>query len=184
MSADTSRLSVDVPHDDTVATESAPPRRAMRLSVNGHAHAIQADPDASLLRVLRQELGLTGTAFACTHGRCSGCTVHIDDRPTRACRVPVHVVQGAQVVTIEGLAAREGLAPDQLHAVQRAWLECGVPPCPCQAGMIMAAAALLMDNPDPSQAEIEAAVYLDCGCGVRPHALRAIRSLAERMRTW
>jgi isoquinoline 1-oxidoreductase alpha subunit len=168
-----------------LATDEAPsPRRAMCLSVNGRPRPINVDPDTSLLRVLRQELGLAGTEYGCTHGRCSACVVHVDDRPTRACRVPVHVVQGAEIVTIEGLAAREGLPPGQLHAVQRAWIDCGVPPCPCRAGMIMAATALLMDNPDPSEAEIEAAVFLGCGCGVRPHALRAIRSLAERLRSW
>ncbi len=166
------------------AEGASPQRRTMCLSVNGHPRTINADPDAPLLRVLRQELGLTGASYGCTHGRCSACVVHVDDRPTRACRIPVHVVQGAEIVTIEGLAAREGLPPGQLHAVQRAWAENGVPPCPCQAGMIMAATALLMDNPDPSDAQIEAAVFLGCGCGVRPHALRAIRSLAERLRSW
>ena len=166
------------------ASDEAPSCRAMRLSVNGRACPINVDPDTPLLRVLRQDLGLSGAAYGCTNGRCSACVVHVDDRPTRACRIPVHVVQGAEIVTIEGLAAREGLPPGELHAVQRAWIECGVPPCPCQAGMIMAATALLMDNPDPSEAEIEAAVFLGCGCGVRPHALRAIRSLAERLRSW
>lgn len=180
MSAQPSRQPIDAPK----IAEAAPEGRAMRLSVNGHAHAINVDPDTPLLRVLRQELGLTGAGFACTNGRCSACTVHVDDRATRACRVPVHVVQGAEIVTIEGLAAREGLPPGQLHAVQRAWIESNVPPCPCQAGMIMAASALLMDKPDPSTAEIEAALSLDCGCGARPHVLRAIRSLAERMRSW
>lgn len=174
-----------IPAAATPSVDSASPqRRTMRLSVNGHPQTINVEPDAPLLRVLRQELGLTGAAYGCTHGRCSACIVHVDDRPTRACRIPVHVVQGAEIVTIEGLAAREGLPPGQLHAVQRAWIECGVPPCPCQAGMIMAVTALLMDNPDPSDAQIEAAVFLGCGCGVRPHALRAIRSLAERLRSW
>lgn len=166
------------------AGEAPSPRRAMGLSVNGRPRTINVDPDTPLLRVLRDELGLTGAVYACTNGRCSACVVHVDDRATRACRIPVHVVQGAQIVTIEGLAAREGLPAAELHAVQRAWVECGVPPCPCQAGMIMAATALLMDNPDPSEAEIDAAVFLGCGCGVRPHALRAIRSLAERLRAW
>jgi|GEM_PF-304052 len=183
MSANPSRLPIDAP-DTAAAPEHGPKGCAMRLSVNGQSRAIQADPDTPLLRVLRQELGLTGAGFACTNGRCSACTVHVNDRPTRACRVPVYLVQGTEVVTIEGLAAREGLPPGQLHAVQRAWIEYGVPPCPCQSGMIMAATALLMDKPDPSPAEIEAALCLDCGCGARPHVLRAIRSLAERMRSW
>ncbi len=177
--------SISAPMPTSPSMDAATPsRRAMCLSVNGRPRPINVDPDMPLLRVLRQELGLTGAAYACTNGRCSACVVHVDDRPTRACRLPVHVVQGAEIVTIEGLAAREGLPPGQLHAVQRAWIECGVPPCPCQAGMIMAATALLMDNPDPSDAQIEAAVFLGCGCGVRPHALRAIRSLAERLRSW
>lgn len=183
MSAQPSRLPIDAPRAAAPA-ETAPDRCAMRLSVNGQTHTINVNPDTPLLRVLRQDLGLTGAGFACTNGRCSACTVHVDDRPTRACRVPVYVVQGADIVTIEGLAAREGLPPGQLHAVQRAWAECGVPPCPCRAGMIMAATALLMDKPDPSTAEIEAALFLDCGCGARPHVLRAVRSLAERMRAW
>ncbi|WNL44630.1 2Fe-2S iron-sulfur cluster-binding protein [Dyella sp. BiH032] len=180
MSAHPSSISAPVSELD----EAPSPRRAMCLSVNGRACPINVDPDLPLLRVLRQDLGLTGAAYGCTNGRCSACVVHVDDRPTRACRIPVHVVQGAEIVTIEGLAAREGLPPGELHAVQRAWIECNVPPCPCQAGMIMAATALLMDNPDPSEAEIEAAVFLGCGCGVRPHALRAIRSLAEHLRSW
>lgn len=183
MSAQPSRLSVDAPHP-AAPDETMPERCAMRLSVNGQTRTINAHPDTPLLRVLRQDLGLTGAGFACTNGRCSACTVHVDDRPTRACRVPVYVVQGAGIVTIEGLAASEGLPAGQLHAVQRAWLECEVPPCPCQAGMIMAATALLMDKPDPSTAEIEAALFLDCGCGARPHVLRAVRSLAERLRSW
>lgn len=158
--------------------------QAMSLSVNGRRHAIHADPETTLLRVLRKDLQLTGTSFACTNGQCSACTVHVNDRPTRSCRIPVHVVQGAEIVTIEGLAAREGLSSRELHAVQRAWIDEGVPECPCQAGMIMAAAALLMENPDPSVADIEAAIYLDCRCGIRPHVLRAVFSLAERLKSW
>lgn len=152
------------------------------LNVNGEVYTVNVDPDTPLRRVLHKELGLGGTAFVCRNGNCSGCTVHVNDRPTRSCRVPVHVVQGAEIVTIEGLAKHEGLPSGQLHAVQRAWNECSVPSCPCQAGMIMAATALLMANPDPSDSEVDAALFTGCDCGVRPHVLRAIHSLAERMR--
>jgi isoquinoline 1-oxidoreductase alpha subunit len=154
------------------------------FSVNGRTCASDVSPERSLWHVLQNDSSLTATCGACENGRCMACTVHVDGLSKRACRLPLSELAGKHIVTIEGLAASEGLPPHHLHAVQKAWIEEGVPACACQSGLIMAAAAVLMQNAAPSSTDIEQAIYLDCGCGIRPHIHRVIRSMAERLEAW
>src|SRR5688572_10008154 len=120
------------------------------LKINGAQHRVDVDPATPLLWVLRDHLGLTGTKFGCGIAMCGACTVHIDGAATRSCRVPVETVMDAQITTIEGLS------PDSSHPLQKLWMEMNVPQCGyCQAGLLMAAAALLKDHPNPTDDEID-----------------------------
>ena len=143
--------------------------------VNGEMRQVEAPEDMPLLWVLRDMLGLTGTKFGCGENVCGSCTVHVDGRPVRACSRRVSGVDGADVTTIEGLA------PAGLNALQRAWIEEGVPQCGyCQSGQIMAAAALLEDNPDPADEEIDRALARNvCRCGTYQRIRTAIRRAAQ-----
>jgi isoquinoline 1-oxidoreductase alpha subunit len=147
----------------------------IKLIVNGEPRSVDVDEDTPLLWVVREQLGLTGTKFGCGIAACGACTVHVNGAATRSCSIPAASVQGQQIVTIEGLAP-----PAQLHAVQQAWIAHQVPQCGyCQSGMIMAAAALLARNPQPSDAHIEAEVSNLCRCGTYERVRRAIRSIAS-----
>ena len=151
------------------------------LKVNGQARAVDADPDKPLLWVLREDLGLTGTKFGCGIGACGACTVHMNGEAVRSCSVPLGAATGAEIVTIEGLAASARMPAGALHAVQRAWVDVQVPQCGyCQSGMIMAAAALLRTTPKPTDADIDAAMSNLCRCGTYPRVRRAIRRLADQ----
>ena len=132
-----------------------------KLNVNGTVHTVEVEPDTPLLWVIREQLGLTGTKYGCGIAQCGACTVHIDGVATRSCSLPVSAVSESQkIVTIEGLS------PDGSHPVQKAWLELDVPQCGyCQAGMIMAAAALLARTPKPTDADIDAEITNICRCG-------------------
>ena len=132
-----------------------------KLKVNGEAVELDVDDTTPLLWALREQLGLTGAKYSCGIGLCGACTVHIDGQAARACVVTVGSLSEAQnVVTIEGLSA------DGSHPVQQAWAELDVPQCGyCQPGFIMAAAALLDSNPDPSDADIDANLPNICRCG-------------------
>lgn len=144
-----------------------------RLSINGAAHTVDADPDMPLLWVLRDYLGHTGTKFGCGAGLCGACTVHVDGQATRSCLLPVSAVATAKITTIEGLSARNE------HPVQLAWIAEQVPQCGyCQSGMIMAAAALLKENKNPSSADIASAMTNVCRCGTYPRVERAIQRAA------
>ncbi len=141
-----------------------------KLSVNGAAHTVQAEPDMPLLWVLRDYLGYAGTKFGCGLGLCGACTVHVDGQARRSCVTPVSAVGQARITTIEGLS------DDNSHPVQQAWIAEQVPQCGyCQSGMIMAAAALLKDKPRPSSAEIAEAMTNVCRCGTYPRVERAIK---------
>jgi isoquinoline 1-oxidoreductase alpha subunit len=121
-----------------------------RLTVNGQLHTVDADPDTPLLWVLRDHIGLTGTKYGCGIAQCGACTVHMDGMAVRSCSVPISLVDGKQITTIEGLAQN-----GTLHKVQKAWVDHDVPQCGyCQSGMIMAVAALLKDKPKPSDEDI------------------------------
>ena len=147
----------------------------MKLKVNGKEHEVAAPGDMPLLWVLRDMLGLTGTKFGCGMAQCGACTVHIDGSPARSCVLPAAAVQGRAVTTIEGLSAKG------LHAVQRAWIEEDVVQCGyCQPGQIMAATALLRVRPDPTDADIDAAMSANlCRCGTYLRIRAAVKRAAE-----
>lgn len=149
------------------------------LNVNGQMRRVGAEADTPLLWVLREELGLTGTKFGCGAGACGACTVHLNGEAVRSCGLPVGDAAGADIVTIEGIAAGVGLADGALHPVQRAWIDIQVPQCGyCQSGMIMATVALLRKLPKPTDSEIDAAIGNLCRCGTYPRVRRAIRALS------
>lgn len=149
---------------------------AIKLQVNGETHDIDVDPDTPLLWVLRDTIGLTGTKFGCGIAQCGACTVHIGGKARRACVTPVRAVAGAEVATIEGLARG-----DSLHPVQQAWLESDVVQCGyCQTGQIMSAAALLAENPKPTDEEIELSMAGNiCRCAAYDRIRQAIRRAAN-----
>ena len=147
----------------------------MKLHVNGAEHEVEASPDMPLLWVLRDLMGLTGTKFGCGIAQCGACTVHVDGAPLRACVTPAAALAGKKIVTIEALSA------DASHAVQRAWAELDVVQCGyCQSGQLMAAAALLAAKPDPTDADIDAAMSGNlCRCGTYPRIRAAVHRAAE-----
>ncbi|MEL6506637.1 MAG: (2Fe-2S)-binding protein [Pseudomonadota bacterium] len=149
----------------------------MKLTVNGNDYQVDADPETPLLWVLRDEIGLTGTKFGCGIGACGACTVHMEGAALRSCSLPVSAVTGS-VTTIEGLGT-----PETLHAVQAAWIDHNVAQCGyCQSGQIMAAAALLADNPSPSDGDIDDAMSGNlCRCGTYPRIKAAINDAAGRL---
>jgi len=145
------------------------------LNVNGKPYTFEAESDTPLLWVLREQLGLTGTKYGCGVAQCGACTVHIDGVPTRSCVRPLSTVQATEkIVTIEGLS------PSGSHPVQKAWVALDVPQCGfCQSGMIMAAAALLTDKPNPTDADIDAAMTNICRCGTYNRIRAAIKAAAK-----
>jgi len=152
---------------------------AIRLVVNGQARTADVAPDTPLLWVLRETLGLTGTKYGCGAGLCGACTVLLDGAPARSCQINAVQAVDRAIVTIEGLSS------DRSHPLQRAWLAEQVPQCGyCQSGQILAAAALIARNPDPSDADIDRALSGNlCRCGTYPRIRRAIhRAAAERTR--
>lgn len=146
-----------------------------KLKINGKLVEIKADASTPLLWVLREQLGLTGTKYACGIGLCGACTVHINGEAVRACTVPLSSLNPSQsIVTIEGLSA------DSSHPIQQAWQELDVPQCGyCQPGMIMSAAALLNANANPSDADIDASVTNICRCGTFNRVRRGIHLAAD-----
>ena len=146
-----------------------------KLNVNGKSREFEAEPDTPLLWVLREQLGLTGTKYGCGVAQCGACTVHIDGEPTRTCVRPVSSVSADQkIVTIEGLS------PDGSHPVQKAWVALDVPQCGfCQSGMIMAAAALLKEKPNPTDADINQSITNICRCGTYNRVRAAIKVVAQ-----
>jgi isoquinoline 1-oxidoreductase subunit alpha len=146
----------------------------VRLTVNGKAHDVDVDPNTPLLWALREQVGLTGTKYACGIAQCGACTVHIDGAAVRACSLPVSEAVGKQVTTIEGLATN-----GVLHKVQKAWIDHEVPQCGyCQSGMIMAVAALLKDKPKPTDADINREITNICRCGTFQQVRAAIHAAA------
>lgn len=148
------------------------------LNVNNVQHSVDVSPDTPLLWVLRDTLGLTGTKFGCGMAQCGACTVHLDGKPVRSCVTPVSTVGARKVVTIEGLS------PDASHPLQKAWIAEQVPQCGyCQSGQILAAAALLAKNPQPSDADIDAALAGNiCRCGTYGRIRRAIHKAAASLK--
>ena len=145
------------------------------LNVNGTSRELDAEPEMPLLWALRDLLKLTGTKYGCGKALCGACTVHMDGQPVRACVTPVSAAAGRKITTIEGLSA------DGDHPVQRAWVELDVVQCGwCQSGQVLAAAALLEANNNPSDADIDAAMDGNiCRCGTYPRIRAAIKRAAE-----
>src|SRR5881275_502268 len=153
-----------------------PGENAMKLTINGVAHEVNAPPDMPLLWVLRDLVGLTGTKFGCGIAQCGACTVHIDSKPVRSCMLPVSAVRNRPVTTIEGIGATPAGAK-----VQKAWLDLEVVQCGyCQSGQIMSAAALLAATPNPDDADIDAAMAGNiCRCGTYVRIREAIKEAAS-----
>lgn len=150
--------------------------RVSELHVNGRTVEINADSERTLLEVLREDLGLTGSKYGCGEGQCGACTVLVDGRVRRSCILPVGRVQGRKILTIEGLAADGRLHPVQEAFLREEALQCGY----CTPGMILAAASLLEANSQPTDGEIIQAMDGNiCRCGVYPAILAAIRSAAS-----
>jgi len=147
----------------------------VRLSINGKNYEVDVDANTPLLWAIREQAGLTGTKYGCGVAQCGACTVHMDGVPVRSCSIPAEAAAGKKITTIEGLASG-----NTLHKVQKAWLEHDVPQCGfCQAGMIMAAAALLAEKPKPTDADIDAAITNICRCGTFQEVRAAIHSAAK-----
>ena len=145
----------------------------LKLNVNGRDLEADVDPSTPLLWVLRDHLGLTGTKYGCGIALCGACTVHIDGQAMRACVYPASAAEGKAITTIEGLST------DASHPVQRAWVELDTPQCGyCQPGMIMAAAALLADNPQPTDEDINARINNICRCGTFPRVREGVHLAA------
>ena len=149
---------------------------AFTLTINGQQMTTDAEPGTPLLWVLRDHLGMTGTKYGCGIAQCGACTVHIDGVATRSCQVPLSSVSsGKKIVTIEGLAEN-----GKLNKIQAAWLENDTPQCGyCQSGMIMAATALLAAKPNPTDADIDAAMTNICRCGTYQQVREAIHAAAK-----
>ncbi|MDK2760632.1 MAG: (2Fe-2S)-binding protein [Sphingopyxis sp.] len=148
-----------------------------RFSVNDRPVEYRMEPETPLLWALRDASNLTGTKYGCGTGECGACTVDIDGEAIRSCMVTIAECEGRFVTTIEALSR------DRSHPVQQAWVAEQVPQCGfCQSGMIMAAAALLRSNGNPSDAEIDAAMTNICRCGTYPRIRAAIRRAASVMR--
>jgi isoquinoline 1-oxidoreductase alpha subunit len=143
----------------------------MQINVNGRSREVDVEPQTSLLWVLRDTLGLTGTKYGCGIAQCGSCTVHVNGEPTRSCSIPVSTAAGKRIVTIEGLSS------DSSHPLQKAWIAEQVPQCGyCQSGQIMQAAALLAKIPKPSRSEI--VKHMDgniCRCGTYHRIIAAIQ---------
>lgn len=150
----------------------------MRLIVNGTPRELDVEPEMPLLWALRDELGVTGPKYGCGIGVCGACTVHVDGKPVRSCSTPVGSVT-KPVATIEGLGT-----PESLHAVQRAWIEVQVAQCGyCQSGQMMAAAALLAANRNPTDAQVDDAMNAHlCRCGTYPRIRQGVKRAAELLR--
>lgn len=148
-----------------------------QIKVNGESRTVDVSPDTPMLWVLRDELGLVGTKFGCGAGACGACTIHIDGAAMRSCQTPISQLNGEEVTTIEGLSEKG------THPVQQAWLEHDVPQCGyCQAGQIMTAASLLDNSPNPSDAEIDAAMSGNiCRCGTYTRIHAAVKTAASKL---
>jgi len=145
------------------------------VNVNGKRYDVDVSADTPLLWVIREAVGLTGTKFGCGLAQCGACTVHLDGQPIRSCVTPVSSVGAGKITTIEGLS------PDATHALQVAWVAEQVPQCGyCQSGQLMSAAALLARTPNPTDADIDAAMSGNiCRCGTYQRIRRAIHRAAR-----
>jgi isoquinoline 1-oxidoreductase subunit alpha len=145
------------------------------LMINGKKHDMEAEDSMPLLWAIRDIAGYTGTKFGCGMGLCGACSIHLDGKITRSCITPFSAAKNKSITTIEGLTPKQGL-----HPVQQAWVEKDVPQCGyCQSGQIMAAAALLKENPNPSDEEIRAKMTNYCRCGTYLQIFAAVKRAAQ-----
>ncbi len=146
-----------------------------KLLINSKQHDIDVEESMPLLWAIRDVIGYTGTKFGCGIGICGACSIHIDGKVTRSCITPISAANGKSITTIEGLA--DG---DKLHPVQQAWVESDVPQCGyCQSGQIMAAVALLKENPKPTEQEIKDKMINYCRCGTYLQIFAAVKKAVE-----
>ncbi|WP_246581470.1 (2Fe-2S)-binding protein [Echinicola shivajiensis] len=147
----------------------------VKLKINGKSQELDIDPNTPLLWVLRDHLKLVGTKYGCGIAQCGACTVHLGGNAIRSCQIPVSTIGEEEITTIEGLSEKGD------HPVQKAWLEHDIPQCGyCQAGQIMAAAALLQKNPSPSEEDIETAMNGNlCRCGTYLRIKAAIKTASQ-----
>jgi isoquinoline 1-oxidoreductase subunit alpha len=147
------------------------------LTINGKSQQVDVDPNTPLLWVLRDHLDLVGTKFGCGIAQCGACTVHLDGNAVRSCSLPVSSIGNSAITTIEGLSENAD------HPVQKAWMEHDVPQCGyCQAGQIMTAAALLQQNPNPSDEDIENAMNGNiCRCGTYLRIKAAVKTASQNL---
>lgn len=148
-----------------------------KLIINGVERSVSVDPNTPLLWVIREQLKMTGTKFGCGMAQCGACTVHLNGKPIRSCVMPLSSVAGQSITTIEGLAPNE----TELHPLQQAWIQEQVPQCGyCQSGQLMSASALLANNPNPSDSDIDNAMQGNiCRCGMYGRIKKAIKSAAS-----
>lgn len=150
-----------------------------RITVNGQHHTVAATPDTPLLYILRNDLGLKAAKYGCSLGRCGACMVHLDAEPAYSCLVTINEIAGRQVTTLEGLGSPENLHPLQQAFIAEQAAQCGY----CIPGIIMTAAALLAENPSPTDHDIRQALEGTlCRCGSHGRILRAIRRVIEEAR--
>ncbi|TYL96640.1 (2Fe-2S)-binding protein [Bradyrhizobium rifense] len=152
----------------------------IKLTVNGHEHELETEPDTPLLYVLRDELALSGAKFGCGLGQCGACTVMLDGKAVFSCLTPLLLAAGKNVTTVEGLGTLEAPGPLQRAFIEEQAAQCGY----CIAGMMMRAQALLVKNSSPTDAEIRAAMEPNlCRCGTHMRILRAIKRAAALIKT-
>ena len=151
----------------------------INVTINGKPEVLDVDPDMPILWVVREDLEMTGTKFGCGIAFCGACTVHLDGVPVRSCSTPISAAEGLEITTIEGLPDNDG----KLAKVQQAWIDAQVPQCGyCQSGQLMSAAALLRDNPDPTDEDIDAAMSGNiCRCGTYPRIRAAVHAAAQKL---
>ncbi|MEL6346279.1 MAG: (2Fe-2S)-binding protein [Myxococcota bacterium] len=151
----------------------------MSIVINGTRHEVDVEPEAPLLWVIREELGMTGTKFGCGLAMCGACTVHVNGRAVRSCVTPVGSIGASEIRTIEGLGT-----PDAPHPIQQAWVDKQVPQCGyCQPGMQMSVAAFLQANPRPTDDDINKGITNLCRCGCYERIREAIHTAAEQIQS-
>lgn len=148
-----------------------------KININGSLMEVDVDPNTPMLWVLRDHLNLVGTKFGCGIAQCGACTIHLDGNAVRSCQLPVSAAEGAEITTIEGISEKGD------HPVQKAWMELDVPQCGyCQAGQIMSAVALLKENPNPSDEDIDNAMNGNiCRCGTYTRIKAAVKTASQNL---
>jgi len=148
---------------------------SLDLNINNKTYTVDVDPQMPLIWVIRDYVGLTGTKFGCGIAQCGSCTIHVDGNPIRSCVFPASAAAGRKITTIEGISS------DRSHPVQKAWIEHQVPQCGyCHSGQIMTAVALLENNPEPTDEDIDTAMQgILCRCGTYPRIRDAVHTAAK-----